>query len=249
VDFDEELWAVMAVKSSEEIACMERAMVAVETGIEALYSNARAGVRIPRLAGQIFEGVVGGGSELAVQVLLSAGKTTPRAAGRIFPDRVLEDGDLVINEIAGKYCGYWAQGHAPVSVGRRPKPETGRIFDASLAALQVGMQMLKPGVSTHDLAEAVQRPIRDAGYEVNLMPLFKGIGLTIAEPPYSPTGVGLDASGRAPTYILAEGQTIFFEPAAWDRRSNVGVHIGEQVVVTSAGCRRLGKRSLELRIT
>jgi Xaa-Pro aminopeptidase len=111
------------------------------------------------------------------------------------------------------------------------------------------MNTLKPGISTHDLAQAVQRPILDAGYEVNLMPLFKGIGLTIAEPPYSPTGVGLDASGRAPMHHILEGQTIFFEPAAWDRHSNVGVHIGELVVVTSGGCRRLGKRPLELKIT
>jgi Xaa-Pro aminopeptidase len=228
---------------------MEKAMVAVETGIEALYSNAKAGTRIPQVVGQILEGLVSAGSELAAQVLLSAGKTTPRAAGRVFPDRALEEGDLVINEIAGKYCGYWAQGHAPVCVGRRPQPATERIFDASLAALHAGMEALKPGISTHDLAQAVQQPILDAGYELNLMPLFKGIGLTIAEPPYSPTGVGLDASGTAPVQHIVEGQTIFFEPAAWDPDSNVGIHVGEQVVVTSAGCRRLGKRPLELKIT
>jgi hypothetical protein len=40
-----------------------------------------------------------------------------------------------------------------------------------------------------------------------------------------------------------------FEPAAYDEKLKVGIHIGEQVVVTQDGCRRIGNRKLELKVT
>ena len=99
------------------------------------------------------------------------------------------------------------------------------------------------------LAQAVQKPVVEMGYNVNAMPLFKGMGMTIAEFPYSPTGVGLDATGKARSYEIQPGQIILFEPAAYDEKLKVGIHIGEQVVVTQNGCRRIGKRKLELKVT
>jgi Xaa-Pro aminopeptidase len=249
LDFDEELWAVMAIKSDEEIYCIEKAMEIVEQGVEALYESATVGRRIPEVVGRVYGSVVSAGSDLGVQILLAVGERTPRVAGRIFPDRKLERGDMIINEITGKYCGYCAQVHAPVSVGQAPKPEYQRVFEASLAALNAGLAALKPGITTAELAEAVRKPVAERGYDVNAMPLFKGMGMTIAEFPYSPTGVGLDASGKARSYEIKEGQVLLFEPAAYDEKLKVGMHIAEQAVVTPGGCRRTGKRKLELKVT
>jgi Xaa-Pro aminopeptidase len=249
VDFDEELWAVMAIKSDEEIYCIERAMQIIEQAVETLYESARVGTRIPEVVGRVYGSIVGAGSDSSIQVLFAAGERTPRVAGRIFPDRRLERGDMIINEITAKYCGYWAQVHAPISVGQPPRPEFQRVFDAAFAALQAGLNALKPGLTTVQLAEAVQKPVFQKGYDVNAMPLFKGMGMTIAEFPYSPTGVGLDATGKARSYEIRPGQVILFEPAAYDEKLRAGVHIGEQVVVTQDGCRRIGKRKLELKVT
>jgi Xaa-Pro aminopeptidase len=182
-------------------------------------------------------------------VLFAAGERTARVAGRIFPDRRLERGDIIITEITGKYCGYWAQVHAPISVGDSPRPAVQRLFDAAFAALQAGLNALKPGITTVELAEALRKPVFQMGYDINSMPLFKGMGTTIAEFPYSPNGMGLDASGKARSYDIKAGQVILFEPAAYDEKLKVGIHIGEQVVVTQDGCRRIGKRKLELKVT
>lgn len=249
VDFDEDLWAVMAVKSEEEVACIEWAMGIVETGVNVLYEHAKPGVRIPEVAGKVYGAMVAAGSELGIQVLLAAGQPTPRVAARLFPDRKLERGDVIINEITGKYCGYCAQVHAPVSVGQSPRTEYQKVYEAALAALESGMAALKPGVSTIDLAEAVRRPVKERGYDSNVMPLFKGMGLTIAEFPYSPHGVGLDASGKPRSFTIQENMILLFEPAAYDEKLSMGVHIAEQVVVTRDGCRRIGKRKLEFRAT
>jgi len=249
VDFDEELWEVMAIKSEEELYCIERAMEIVERGVERMYEASKIGARIPQVVGEIYNSIVSSGSDLNVQVLFAAGPRTPRVAGRIFPDRPLKSGDMIINEITGKFCGYCAQVHAPISVGQPPRPEYQRVFDAALAALNAGLQTLRPGITTMELADAVRKPVGEMGYDVNAMPLFKGMGMTIAEFPYSPTGVGLDASGKARIYDIKQGQVLLFEPAAYDDKLKVGMHIAEQAIVTKDGCRRTGKRALEFKVT
>lgn len=42
---------------------------------------------------------------------------------------------------------------------------------------------------------------------------------------------------------------MLFEPAAYDERTQTGLHISEQIVVTRYGYRRLGKLPLEFRST
>jgi hypothetical protein len=42
---------------------------------------------------------------------------------------------------------------------------------------------------------------------------------------------------------------MLFEPAAYDERTQTGLHLSEQVVITRDGYRRLGKLPLEFRST
>ena len=248
VDFDEELWEEMAVKSAEEIAAIETAMAVTEEAVRVMAEHARPGVRVREVVGRMLGAMVSAGSDLGIQLLLSAGPRTPRVASRIFPERTLAAGDVIINEITGKYVGYHAQMHAPLSVGRPPAPEYRRLFDVALAALRAGEAILRPGLDTVELAQAVARPVSEAGLAANAMPLFKGMGATIAEMPYSPTGVGLGA-GLAQGTRLQAGMVLLFEPAAYDERTRTGLHISEQVVVTRDGYRRLGTLPLEFRST
>ena len=69
-DFDADLLALRAVKSAEEIACAERAMVATEVAVAALYEHARAGTQAPVVAGRMVEALLRGGSEMCLSVLL-----------------------------------------------------------------------------------------------------------------------------------------------------------------------------------
>lgn len=111
--------------------------------------------------------MVSTGSDLGIQLLLSAAPKTPRVAGRIFPERALQTGDVIINEITGKYTGYYARMHAPVSVGKKPGPECTRLWNVALAALNAGLAILRPGLDTDELAEAVRCPVRDASLAGN----------------------------------------------------------------------------------
>jgi len=238
----------MAVKSAEEIQAIATALRITEQAVEVMVQHAKPGVRVREVVGRMLGAMVSAGSDLGIQLLLSAAPRTPRVAGRIFPERALQTGDVIINEIAGKYIGYHAQMHAPVSVGKKPGPEYMRLWDVALAALNAGLAILRPGLDTVELAEAVRRPVRDAGLAANAMPLFKGMGVTIAEQPYSPHGVGR-GGGLPQGTKLQEGMVILFEPAAYDERTQTGLHLSEQIVVTPDGYRRLGKLPVEFRST
>lgn len=246
VDFDEDLWPVMAIKSDEELLCIERAMQITEDAVAVMYEHARPGVRVKEVVGRLLGAMVAGGSELGIQVLLSAGPRPPRVAARLFPERVLQAGDVIINELTAKYLGYYAQVHAPVSVGRPPAPAYEKLFAVVADALRAGEAILRPGLTTKELADAVRQPVEKAGYAPNAMPLFKGMGMTIAELPFSPHGVGLGVGLAG--QVIAENMVLLFEPAAWDEASQTGLHVSEQVVVTASGFRRLG-RAPEFRVT
>jgi Xaa-Pro aminopeptidase len=242
VDFDEDLAIVRAVKSAEEIACHERAMQIAEAAIDALYASARPGVRAIDVQGRILGTLVGGGSDLTLQLMFGAAERTTVAA-RLAPHRPLAPGDVILSEITGRYAGYSSQAHVAVALGD-PSPACRRLMALVTEALERGAKALRPGVTAGELAQALRAPILESGCG-NLMPVFKGIGLAAAEFPMSPP-VGATA-GPTPVRI-AQDMVMTLEPSAWDPGAKVGVHLAETYVVTAGGCRRLGRRELGLHL-
>lgn len=76
MDFDEELWQEMAVKSAEEIRDIETAMAITEQAVEVMAQHARPGVRVKEVVGRMLGAMVSAGSDLAIQLLLSACSTS-----------------------------------------------------------------------------------------------------------------------------------------------------------------------------
>jgi Xaa-Pro aminopeptidase len=246
VDFDDDLAAVRTIKSPEEIACHERAMAITEEAIEVMYAHARPGVPGREVFGRMVGALVAAGSDMSVMVQLNIARA-PRLAARLVTHRPLEPGDVILNEITGKYGGYWSQAHAPVAVGRAPSAAHQRLFDLVLAGLERGRAALRPGVTVGDLAAVIRQPAEDAGCGWNPIPTVKGIGLATSELPVSPPP-GASYGGDAAAVIEAS-MVVCFQPAALDRDGNLGMHVAETFLVTATGCRRLGRRQLEFRAT
>ena len=242
VDFEAELAVARSIKSAEEIACHEKAMAIVEEAVAAMYRHARPGVRATDLMGKVVGALVSAGSEMCVSVVVGASQRA-RMAARVVPHRPLEAGDVILSEVTGKYAGYWSQAHVPVAVGGPPTATHRRLFDVALEGLRRGEAALRPGITTLDLARAIREPIGKAGHGSAILPPFKGIGLAITEIPLSPP-VSADPGGDYP--VIRENMILTLEPIAMDDEAKIGVHLAETFAVTSAGCRRLGRRDLTL---
>jgi Xaa-Pro aminopeptidase len=241
VDFESDLAEVRSIKSSEEIVCHEKAMAIVEAAVGVLYAEARPGTRATDLMGKVVGALVSAGSEMCVSVVVGASRRAGMAA-RMMPHRPLETGDVILSEVTGKYAGYWSQAHVPVAVGQRATPMHQRLFDAALEGLRRGAAVLKPGVTTLDLASAIREPTFAAGFGSGILPPFKGIGLAITEIPLSPP-VDADARGNYP--VIREHMMLTLESIAYDHDAKSGVHLAETFAVTGDGCRRLGRRALD----
>jgi Xaa-Pro aminopeptidase len=250
VDFDDDLAAVRALKSEEEIACHERAMVLTERAIEVMVATARVGTKGCEVFGRMVGAMVAGGADMSVMVQLNIA-TEPRLASRLVTDQPLQEGQVILNEVTAKYAGYWSQAHAPVSIGGPPGRAHQRLFDAVRDGLEQGQAALKPGITVRELADIIRGPADDAGCGWSPIPTVKGIGLATSEHPISPPPGGVKSpygSGDG-SDVIAERMVLCFQPSAWDAEARLGMHAAETYVVTANGCRRLGRRAVEFHTT
>lgn len=249
-DFDDDLAAVRALKSDEELACHERAMALTEEAIDIMVANARVGVAGGVVFGRMVGAMLSGGADMSVMVQLNI-SDAPRLAARLVSNQPLRRGQVILNEITAKCGGYWSQAHAPVSVGAKPSRAHQRIFDAVRNGLEQGQAALKPGITVRELADIIRRPADEAGYGWSPIPTVKGIGLATSEHPISPPPGGAKSpygSGDG-SDAIQERMVLCFQPSAWDAEARLGMHAAETYVVTHTGCRRLGRRTVEFHAT
>jgi len=249
-DFDDDLAAIRALKSDEELACHERAMTLTEEAIKVMVASARVGVRGGVVFGKMVGTMLSGGADMSVMVQLNI-SSAPRLAARLVNNQPLQKGQVILNEITAKYGGYWSQAHAPVSIGTKPSRTHQRLFDVIREGLERGQAALKPGVTVRDLAEVIRQPASNAGYGWSPIPTVKGIGLATSEHPISPPpGDAKSPYGAGDgSDLIHERMVICFQPSAWDAEARLGMHAAETYVVTRSGCRRLGRRAVELHAT
>jgi Xaa-Pro aminopeptidase len=139
-----------------------------------------------------------------------------------------------------KSLRYFADMTRTVSKGD-PGPEIRRMYDTTLRAQEVALNMIRPGIDGREVFEAVCKIYEDAGYATQLRDgafpksgfihsLGHGVGLDIHEEPK------MNRRGDP----LVAGHVVTVEPGLYDPRIG-GVRIEDFVVVTEHGCRNLTK--------
>ena len=147
----------------------------------------------------------------------------------------LRAGEPVVIDIfpRDKQTGYWGDITRTVVRGRAPEPIR-RMHRAVLAAQQLALAMVRPGVESRAVQRAVERSFREAGFETRLSPpgrergfihgVGHGVGLDIHESP------GLrNEPGR-----LSAGNVVTVEPGLYVPGVG-GVRIEDTVLVTPSG--------------
>ena len=103
------------MKSQEEIDALAKSMEINELAIQAEIEAAKVGVKDWEVWAAVHYAMTRNGSELPVHCFWVSGKNPKRTLTR--PSmRLLERGDVIINEIEASWIGYRAQGVQPVFV-------------------------------------------------------------------------------------------------------------------------------------
>jgi Xaa-Pro dipeptidase len=233
---------IRLVKSPEEIGMLQRAAEMGDEAVQALIRSAAAGKNECEVFADVVRSMLAQGSEFPPMLIWESGPRPLHA--RYYPGlRVLQKGDLIINEISPRWCGYWGHPHQPVSIGAPSDPEFLEMFAVVYASFEEGRRSLVPGSTIEEVDRAFGAPIEEAGY-IWIHPCIHGIGLQVTESPRT------SVAGTSPPLPgglrMEEGMVFAVEPIVAAKDRTKAIPLGDTVVVTPSGGRRLGRRKLEL---
>ena len=232
---------LLAVKSAEEIAAVERASVICDEVLIELADRVGPGVHDHEIRALIAGGIMKRRGDLAFTMIGSTPMGDPSFA---FPfaiesARVIQRGDVVINEFGARYMGYEGQTGRPLTIGP-PTSEMRALWEVVTRTADALEHALRPGATAEDIRIAGKAVLDDAGWVISA-PMLHTLGICNSVPI-----VFLDSVVGDPGFEFTEGMVVSLQsnPASPDRRT--GLFMGNDYVVTSTGCRRLSTLPFDL---
>jgi Xaa-Pro aminopeptidase len=135
--------------------------------------------------------------------------------------------------------GYFADIGRTMMVGK-PSAMQKRVYTAVYRGLMAGVDVMRPGRTNQDVADAIIAEVREHGFGDNLFSLLigHGIGMGANEPPY----IGETLPGST-VFDLKPGMVFAVEPLVWvpDVQGGGGVRIEDMVLVTEDAPRILSR--------
>jgi Xaa-Pro dipeptidase len=237
---------VRDVKSDEEVACLTHAVEIIEKAYVAETRAARAGANDWEVWAATQYALLRNGSEAPVHCNWISGRNSLRTLTR--PTfRILERGDLIINEIEACWIGYQAQGVQPVFVEEASEVHK-ELIKVQREVFNAVAEAIRPGITIEEIDEAANGAVRRAapskgpaaGATTKLTMHGKGAGDD------GPIITGASREKRHMTYELKKNMTFIFKPAAATADGSSLCTWGDTVVITDRGARRLGTRPHDL---
>ena len=240
---------VRYVKSQEEIDVLARSMEINELAIRAEIETAKVGVKDWEVWAAAHYAMTRNGSELPIHCFWVSGKNPKRTLTR--PSmRLLERGDVIINELEASWIGYRAQAVQPVFVEVIDSVQA-ELIKVQREIFNRVVESLKPGVTVGELAELTKKttesaapksgPAAGARGELNMHGRGQGDDGPIITPHAK--------SPRQLAVAMRANMVFICKPAAISANGEYICQWGDTVVVTQKGGRRLGKRAHELAVS
>src|SRR5262245_8426389 len=240
---------VRYVKSQEEVDVLAKSAEINELAIRAEIETARVGVKDWEVWAAVHYAMTRNGSELPVHCFWVSGKNPKRTLTRPCM-RLLERGDVIINELEASWIGYRAQAVHPVFV-EVIDPAQAELIKVQREIFTRLVESLKPGVTVGELAELTKAtaqkvapksgPAAGAMGELNMHGRGQGDDGPIITPHAK--------SPRQLAVAMRENMVFVLKPSAISANREYICQWGDTVVVTKNGGRRLGKRAHELAVT
>jgi Xaa-Pro aminopeptidase len=226
------LWKVKLVHSPEEIAVLEKSTLVSEVGIHAMMATARPGVihRVVWLA--MYDAMVNASGERPWRVSIRAGAGGNSALNRPL-EEVMPAGKVLTQECTGCVLGYGSQTNQSVLLG----PATDDWDSLSrycLDTFHMVMDAVVPGKTIHDVLVVYDKRLVEKGEKPGGLIVHSG-------------GLGdlprTGSKGEGSDVVIEPGMVFDIKPEFRLKGRGV-VQIGDSVVVTEKGARRLGQRDM-----
>jgi Xaa-Pro dipeptidase len=235
---------LLVVHSGEELECIRTAGVLCQRAMEAIVDRARPGVKEYELRAAAGAAILEGGGDIDFLIIGATPMAKPAMVfGNPRPSaRVLQEGDIIIGELAAGYRGYTAQIGSPVCVGE-PTREVRKFWDEIvLPGYHRIVAEIAPGKPARNMLEAA-RFFRQMGYQSRPTQCH-GIDLVTDNPHVSAEHV----TGGEIDQVLKPGMVIMAEPNPITADGLFGIFLGHTFIVTDTGHECVDGFPLELTI-
>lgn len=230
------------VKSDEEIAFLATSMDLVELSIEAEIAGAVAGASDWEVWADTMHAMFRAGSEMSVHYHWVSGPRPMRTLTRP-THRLLQEGDIILNELEASWAGYRAQGTIPVSVGQ-PDPVYPELMKIQRVLYEETLERLKPGTTLGELQAFNARRADEVAPRTGLAAGAKG-GLIMHGRGAGDDGPIITDAAQDLKQLnlpLEERMVFVLKPQVHNAERNAIINWGDTVVVTQQGGVRLGTR-------
>lgn len=242
VDAQEPIERARAIKSTEEIKCIEASLSATETAVAAVRAALQPGISENELWSHLHQSVIAQNGDYVETRLLNAG---PRSNPwfQESSSRRIEANELVALDTDVVGChGYYADFSRTFHAGPdQPREEQRRLYRVAHEQVLHNMSILKPGMSFRDYAErAWTIPER---YHTNRYYLSAhGVGMT-GEYPYLYHRADFPDAGYDGE--IEAGMTLCVESYIGEEGGREGVKLEQQVLITESGIALLSQFPFE----
>lgn len=235
-ELDRLLLSFRAVKTAEEISCIERAAQISEKAFTELLPTICEGQTERELAAKLeYLMKTNGGDGLAFETIAVTGHNSSKPHG-VPGDTKVQSGDFITFDFGATYQGYCSDMTRTVAVGKITD-EMKTVYETVLAAQKAGLSAIRAGAKCDEVDAVSRRIIADAGYGTCFgHGLGHAVGIEIHESPR--------LSPRCKDTLKA-GMIVTCEPGIY-LAGKFGVRIEDTVLVTENGCRPLHKVTKEL---
>jgi methionyl aminopeptidase len=246
---------MILLKSREEIERMRAASGIVAEILQEVRAHVRAGATTAELdalaealtrkkgARPAFKGYTVGGRVFPASICISINDEVVH--GIPSDKRVLREGDIVGLDFGVCYEGYFGDAAMTVPVGR-VDPDAVRLMEVTAAALQAGIEAIRPGAHVADISGAIQDTAEHAGYSLVREFVGHGIGRSLHEDPQVPNyrtgarGVRLEEGLvlAIEPMVNAGGPEVYVKEDGWTAATRDGrrsAHFEHSVAVTAKG--------------
>ena len=234
VDVSEDVSSARAVKSSEEVELMRRALRITEESMERVRESLIPGLREFEVAG-ILEASMRflRADGLAFETIVASGLNAAYPHATV-TDRAVREGEVLLIDAGARYSGYCSDMTRTFTVGE-PPAEVRRAIEAVAEAVGEAQDRVSDGVAVSEVDEAAREVLRRHGLDRYFIhSTGHGVGVEVHEKPR------LSSSSKE---LLREGMVVTIEPGVYVN-GRYGVRIENMVLVRKGGCEVLNKAPL-----
>lgn len=226
-------------KSEEEITLTKKACDITEAGFRRILNFVKPGIGEWEVEAEYIHEFVKSGSRGFAYTPIIAGGANACILHYIENDQLLQDGDMLLLDVACEYAGWNADMTRTIPVNGKFTPRQRQVYEAVLRIMKFSNRILRPGILIPDYQKQVVAEIEKELVGLGLFTAEEAAAQDDTKPlvkKYFMHGVshhlGIDVHDVSPPFeAVAAGMLFTIEPGIYIREENLGVRLENDYLI------------------